>query len=289
MTFKNDRKRRSSATADSRKPGLDPIDNPLGVLDASTQVSPTEQDTDFGPWSRRLISVAIMGYLVVLILGPLSNPVASQHLTAPAARVVGPVHRALFMGHGYRFFAPNPGDSHLVQYKVTRKDGTQIEGVFPDRDSLWPRLRYHRWFMLSETVFSEHAQTPTPSEFKKLDDQKKRRVKSLASSGKFELSNQLESRRANEAALYAQTIKRIDLLVKSIGNHLLKKHDGQEVELSVATRTIPFPAEIRQGADLSDEAFLRFPDNAVIGRFTESDFSDLQSLIPSPSQTGGRQ
>lgn len=233
-------------------------------------------DLSMGKWQRVAVSVAIGIYLLVLIIGPLSNPIASQHLTTPAANFVGPVHRALFMGHGYRFFAPNPGDSHLVSYKVTRSDGTQVDGVFPDRKSMWPRLLYHRWFMLSETVFSEHAQTPTAEEFAKLNEQQKQRIQQLAARGKFELSNRLESQRANEEEAYAKTIKRIDRLVKSIGGYLLKKHDGQEIELSVATRTIPFPAEVRQGAQLDDESFLRVPDNAVIGRFVQSDFDDLR-------------
>ena len=224
-------------------------------------------------WKRSVASAIILAYLFVLIIGPLSNPIASQHLTAPIASAISPLHRGLFMGHGYRFFAPNPGDSHLVQYKITRSDGTQVQGNFPDRNTLWPRLLYHRWFMLSETIFAEHAQTPSPNEFNKLNEEKRARVELLKKGGRLELANEIEGKRVLEEAEYKKTIQRIKALVRATGEFLLKRHDGEEIELSVVTRTIPFPAEVRQGADLDDEVFLRYPANAVIGRFKKSDFT----------------
>ena len=229
----------------------------------------------------------IVGYLALLIVGPLSNPVASQHLTAPIAKSVAPLHRALFMGHGYRFFAPNPGDSHLVQYKITKSDGTQIEGMFPDRDTIWPRLLYHRWFMLSETIFAEHAQTPSPDEFKKLLDEKLQRAKLLSQGGKLELAEKLSTEATQEKADYEKTIKRIKALVRATGEFLLTRYEGEEIELSVVTRTIPFPAEVRQGSDLGDEVFLRYPANAVIGRFTKADFQTTDPKKESDSVQSG--
>jgi len=229
--------------------------------------------TSWPIWKRSVASALILAYLFVLIIGPLSNPIASQHLTAPIASTLSPLHRSLFMGHGYRFFAPNPGDSHLVQYKITRGDGTQFQGRFPDRDTLWPRLLYHRWFMLSETIFAEHAQTPSPNEFKKLNKKKRDRVELLKKGGRLKLADEVERKRAVGEAEYERTIKRIKALVRATGKFLLERHDGEEIEISVVTRTIPFPAEVRQGADLDDEVFLRYPANAVIGRFKKSDFT----------------
>ena len=228
-------------------------------------------------WFRRIATVLILSYLLVLIIGPLSNPIASTHLTAPLSRIVAPVHRALFMGHGYRFFAPNPSSSHLVQYKVTRADGTQVEGVFPDRDSMRPRLLYHRWFMLSETVFAEHAQTPSPREFEKLNAVRKQQIGVLKKARRFELARSLEAARASEEANYQQTLRRIDALVRSIAEFLLVREQGEEIELTVVTRTIPFPAEIRQGAKLDDKVFLQYEANPVIGRFTRSELVETKS------------
>jgi len=56
------------------------------------------------------------------------------------------------LANGYRFFAPEPGPSHLVRYEVTLPDGSQEQGLFPDRRQHKPRLLYHRYFMLSEFI-----------------------------------------------------------------------------------------------------------------------------------------
>ena len=242
---------------------------------ATAQAPPTAAPgLPWSSWQRALASVVILVYLFVLLVGPLSNPIKSQHLTAPIAATLSPLHRGLFMGHGYRFFAPNPGDSHLVQYKITKDDGTQIEGVFPDRENVWPRLLYHRWFMLSETIFAEHVQTLSPNEFNKLNREKSERVKLLLENGRQKLGNELERQRSQEEADYQNTIKRIKSLVRTTGEFLLQRHGGEEIEISVVTRTIPFPVEVSQGANLDDKVFLRYPANRVIGRFIKSDFSE---------------
>ena len=128
--------------------------------------------------------------------------------------------------------------------------------------------------MLSETIFAEHAQTPSPSEFNKLNEQKRARAKLLTQGARLKLADSLEKERAQEEAKYEKTLQRIEALVRATGQFLLERHDGDEIELSVVTRTIPFPVEIRQGAQLDDEVFLRYPANSVIGRFKNSDFAE---------------
>lgn len=56
----------------------------------------------------------------------------------------------VYMNHGYEFFAPDPGGTHLVSYRVSKPDGTSVEGRFPDLEAQWPRLLYHRHMMLAE-------------------------------------------------------------------------------------------------------------------------------------------
>ena len=88
-----------------------------------------------------------------------------EHLTGPLARLVAPVHRALFQGHGYRFFAPEPGPGHFVECRYTMQDGSEQITHFPDRQAHQPRLLYHRWFMLAESVFTELNGTPDAESF----------------------------------------------------------------------------------------------------------------------------
>jgi hypothetical protein len=70
-------------------------------------------------------------------------------------RWTAPYVEWLSLDHGYFFFAPNPGPSHLlgVSTEPGSAAGKTIEDyamVFPDRRQHWPRLLYHRYFMLSE-------------------------------------------------------------------------------------------------------------------------------------------
>lgn len=76
---------------------------------------------------------------------------------------VAPYVDWLYLDHGYFFFAPNPGPSHLVAVEADASKGSppaadasqgvqlsRYAYVFPDRRRQWPRLLYHRYFMLSE-------------------------------------------------------------------------------------------------------------------------------------------
>ena len=91
------------------------------------------------------------------------------------------------------------------------------------------------------------------------------------------LARSLEETRKREEEAYNRTLKRIDILVRNIAQFLLEREGGEEIELTVVTRTLSFPAEVRQGADLDDKRFLRYEANAVIGRFSKSDFASNET------------
>jgi hypothetical protein len=62
---------------------------------------------------------------------------------------------ALYLNHGYYFFAPDPGDGHLIYYDLFDDQGAVMkQGKFPDWELHWPRLWYHRYFMLAEQAGS---------------------------------------------------------------------------------------------------------------------------------------
>ena len=131
--------------------------------------------------------------------------------------------------------------------------------------------------MLSETVYSEHAQTPSQREFERLNLSRIQQVKALNKGGRLVLARSLEETRKREEEAYNRTLKRIDILVRIIAQFLLEREGGEEIELTVVTRTLSFPAEVRQGADLDDKRFLRYEANAVIGRFSKSDFASNET------------
>ena len=211
------------------------------------------------PWSkakRRVVSFCILAYLAVLFVGPLSNPVASPYLSGPVAKKISPVHRALFLGHGYRFFGPDPSPSHLLVYKGKRDDGSDFEGVFPDRNEQWPRLLYHRWFMLSETVFSENSSLPTPSQFKARMDSYEQRISQFQIANRLSLARELQSEREIENEQYEISRERVKLLGNAIAQEIMRRNDGAKVKLFVQIREIPLAEEVVSGLKLDDESLL---------------------------------
>ncbi|MDA1165890.1 MAG: hypothetical protein O3B13_22560 [Planctomycetota bacterium] len=98
---------------------------------------------------RGLVSVLLALHLVAIASAPLAMDPASL----PAQKVFAvfrPYLDAAFLNHGYHFFAPEPGPSHLIRYELSFSDGRVEGGVFPDPAEQQPRLNYHRHFMLTE-------------------------------------------------------------------------------------------------------------------------------------------
>ncbi len=101
---------------------------------------------------RVIVSVLLVWHLAAVFLAPMSVPPSSQFVIDIAQR--RPMQwylDALYLNHGYYFFAPDPGDGHLIYYDVYDRQGTVVkQGKFPDWDVQWPRLWYHRHFMLAD-------------------------------------------------------------------------------------------------------------------------------------------
>lgn len=119
------------------------------------------------PW-RWLISGLLLLHLTAVFIAPFtfasaSEPGNSSPLAAWVMETMRPYIDAAFLNHGYFFFAPNPGASHLVRYEAEFDDGREtIEGRFPDLRQQWPRLLYHRHFMLSESLHSRFVPPEIP-------------------------------------------------------------------------------------------------------------------------------
>src|SRR5262245_17182595 len=97
---------------------------------------------------RPLINVILIFHLVAIVVSPLSVPPSSVFWDK-AWWVFGPYLQLMFLNHGYKYFAPEPGPSTLLAYTLEFDDGRAIQETIPNR-SIHPRLLYHRHFMLSE-------------------------------------------------------------------------------------------------------------------------------------------
>jgi hypothetical protein len=104
------------------------------------------------------ISLFVVLHLLAVLAEPLRffsrSPVKYASEEARLLRMAtGPYVDFTYLSHGYSFFAPNPGPSHLLECEL--KDSRWR--VFPDRKNDRPRLLYHRFFMLSEFYQTQFA------------------------------------------------------------------------------------------------------------------------------------
>jgi hypothetical protein len=120
------------------------------------------RDGQLGLGLRVLVTLVLLWHLFAIVMAPLSVPYSTD-LAAVIAQ--GPIMQkyldALHLNNGYHFFAPEPPPGFLIRYEIVDAQGQKIVGQFPDKKEYWPRLRYHRHFMLAD-------QASFPSEDEKL-------------------------------------------------------------------------------------------------------------------------
>lgn len=105
-----------------------------------------------------LLSLWLAFHVFCVFISPGAMPPVSP-LLQDGYRLALPYNEALFLNHGYHFFAPDPGASTLVSYEASRPGDSPLVGRIPDV-TIRPRLLYHRYFMLAENVwaFDEKSQ-----------------------------------------------------------------------------------------------------------------------------------
>lgn len=114
----------------------------------------------WNPWVRGAASLAVAWHLIGVMVAPISvSPQMNRGdsvIGAELKKVYGPYITATYLDHSYKFFAPNPGDSHLLRFDLYFADGSKRvnrdDQILPDRQGQWPRLLYHRHFMLTEFI-----------------------------------------------------------------------------------------------------------------------------------------
>jgi hypothetical protein len=170
-------------------------------------------DTDFPwpRWLRGLASLLIVAYLLAVILPPLAGPPPASMLANVLIQPFRPLIGGLSLGHGYRFFAPDPGPGHSIQWTATLRDGSTRTGTIPDPAADWPRLLYHRRFMLPEKLAGLVPLPDAPAEIR------------------------------DEATREWQP------LVRDIAGHLLRREGAAQVVLVLVEHYLPTPEEVVEG------------------------------------------
>jgi len=144
-----------------------------------------------------------------------------------------------YLSHGYRFFN-EPGPSHILRYELEYDDGRpNVTGKLPDREVHWPRLFYHRHFMLAEHLNTMLMAVPPepPAEIERHSD---------------------EYRAWREARDHARRLA--DAYVHSYAQHLCWRHDAPRVSLEGLARRLPTRDDIvRRHKRLDDPEFIERP------------------------------
>ena len=160
-----------------------------------------------------------------------SGPGTGSPLATSVMSVLRPYIDAAYLNHGYFFFAPNPGPSHLMRCRLEYGDGRPAEElIFPDRQRQWPRLLYHRHFMLSESLNSRYAPAAPPPEI---------------AGDPAQMDNWRESRRQYE------------LLLESYRRHLAATRGADGADVIRVEHRQPTPFAFQQGTRLDDARLYR--------------------------------
>lgn len=219
-----------------------------------------ERTTGWERHWRIIASVFLIVHLLAIAASALSNPGPTSPFVARVKEMARPYLRATFLDHGYQFFAPDPGPTHLVQYEIVKSDGQMETGIFPDREKHFPRLRYHRWFMLAESMNVFASDIPNAEEFELEKTAFEQEFNRLKDAGDTFRAQQL--RQSWDARMQQMNYSRnlADLLYTRVAHWLLEQHGGEQITLYSLRRHLPGPQEVNAGIKLNDPMFFDYPD-----------------------------
>ncbi len=203
------------------------------------------------PWPNELrivVSLLLALHVSAIYVGPFS--MGAMGVTSPLALTLRRTYRPYLEAistqyQGYQFFN-EPGPSHLIRYELEFADGREmVTGKLPDIDEHWPRLRYHRHFMLTETAYTLVSRTAPPTPPPGLE----------VGTPAYESWRQF---RDADAALSRA-------FLKSYAEHLMSVHGASLVRLYGIERRYPTPEEVVDGIRPGDK---RFVSEELLDTFT---------------------
>jgi hypothetical protein len=200
----------------------------------------------WSPTARCVVSVLILLHLTAVFVAPFAFACTTAGASSPFADglmyVFRPYLDALYLNHGYSFFAPNPGPSHLVRYRVDFNDGRpSVEGVFPDLKTHRPRLLYHRHFMLAEQLHNLYTPADPPPEMP-LDPNLAR---TLTDPQRREMTQAIRQRQRLYQRNWEHSRELYLSLRHSLSEHLQSLHGGDNVSLTRVEHQLLVPGEFQ--------------------------------------------
>ncbi|WP_149499638.1 hypothetical protein [Roseiconus lacunae] len=181
---------------------------------------------------RVLLSGVILFHFLAVALPPLAFQTTTVDGPSPLIDFLIRPFRGygefFHLNRGYAFFAPDPGPSHLIQAAIVQPDGTVQEQMFPNLDVQWPRLLYHRHFMLSEFLNENYWPPGPPDEMFQTDRM--------------------------AAEYWQQRRGRYEFIRQSMVDHLKAVNDGRDVAIRRIEHGLPALADyLAEPIELTDE------------------------------------
>ena len=203
---------------------------------------PEQQPRPLSSTTKLVLSGLILFHLAAVFWAPFAFAASrgGSPFAGPIALMLRPYMQALFLDHGYFFFAPDPGASYLVRYKIEFDDGREpVTGVFPDLKTQQPRLLYHRHFMMA-TALSDRFVPPDPPP---------EPAPAPLTATAAEKAAALRGREAYSRARAAWQHQRrqYESLKRAFEEHLLAVHGGSKVTLTRVEHRPPEPDEFSTG------------------------------------------
>jgi hypothetical protein len=224
------------------------------AADANSLSPSAVEAAPLGPGWKAVLSVLLALHVLAVFIAPFAfttdlaggSPFASRIHTA-----LRPYIGAMYLQHGYYFFAPNPGPTHRVRYRVEFDDGREpVEGIFPDLAEHRPRLLYHRHFMLAEELnnrftLPQPPPEPVPPPLTATDEDRAR-------------YRAFHEEHTRFLALWRQQRDVYEAMRESIEQHLMDRHGGARVTLTRLERRLVDQPEVRElGKRIDDTSFVR--------------------------------
>ncbi len=206
-----------------------------------------EQRDQVAVWSasRRRIATAIIAFhLAAVIFSPLSMDGAFESLFRPF-QFLRTYATVLYLDHGYRFFAPDPGPTHTIRFEHISADNAAHSEKLPDRQATWPRLLYHRWFMLGESLATEVAATLAGfDEFSRTQQDLQLEMVELRKLGRVREASQLQTIIDDNQREFDRHWERTLALSHALKQHLAAEFPGETIRIFSQRQLIPQPHDI---------------------------------------------
>ncbi len=224
---------------------------------AATNEAANSSSPAWSPVVRAIVSLLIVFHLSAVVIAPLSMMMPTASLIEPLRQKFEPYHQLTYLGHGYQFFAPDPGPSHFVQYRGTDSAGNNVTGHFPNRDKHWPRLHYHRWFMFSERLYELNSRLMSDKDFAEMIANMNRDIATALRRGDNRAADNLQREQKSARETHLLVKQQAELLTAALKKEIERKFNLSDVEITCVERLLPAPFEISEDKRrLDDEIYL---------------------------------